>query len=106
MLNGDPIELFETVYRSQRFPIRLEDTEPLGAIGGIRLLVDSGRNLVLNDLADLVVESSRNRNVSLDPGNMGDDGHDNRREEIFSELASLAVVPCKSLLIDHHEVVE
>ena len=67
MLDGNAIERLERVNGSKRFTIFLRDRKPFAAIGGVRLFVDTGFELLLHDLADLLVNAWRNRYVLLDP---------------------------------------
>ena len=106
MLYGDAIELLERVDWSQGFSVGLENTEPARAIGRVRGLVNASVDLLLNNLADLIVEASRNGNVPLDPGNVRDSGHNHWREEVFAEATSFAIHPRERTLKVLHKRVQ
>ena len=106
MLYGDAIELLEGMDWSQGFPVSLEDTESTRSVGCIRGLIYASVNLFLDNLADLIVEASRNGDVLLDPRDMGNSGHDHCREEIFTKATSLAIHTCKRTLEVHHKCVQ
>ena len=106
MLDSDAIKLFETVNGAQRLSICLENAKPLGAIGSVRRLVYSSRDLVANDPTDFVVETSRNWDVLLDPRDVRDDCHRNGREEVLAKATTLGIVPGERSVVEHHEIVK
>ena len=103
MLDGDAIELLEGMDRSQGFSVGLENTEPARSVGRVRGLVNASVDLLLNNLADLIVEASRNGDVPLDPRDVRDSGHNHWREEVFAEATSFAIRPRELTLEVHHK---
>ena len=106
MLDSDAIELFEGVDWSQGFSVGLENAEPTRAIGRVRGLVNASVDFLLDNLADLIVEASRDGNVPLDPRDVRDSGHNNWREEVFAEATSFAIRPRERTLEVHHKRVQ
>ena len=106
MLYGDAIELLERMDRSQGFSVGLENTEPARAIGHVRGLVYASVDLLLDNLANLIVEALRNGNVLLDSGDVRDSGHNHWREEVFTEATLFAIRPHEHTLKVHHKGVQ
>ena len=99
MLNGDRVQGFERVDWAKRLAVLLRDGEPLGTVGRVRWLVHASRDLLLDDLADFVVDAGRNRDITFDPRYVGYDGELDGREEVFAEPTSLGVVPGESVVV-------
>ena len=69
------------------------------------MLVYAGIHLCPNDFADLIVDTQRYRNVSLNPGGVCNDGDFNRQEEVLVEVTTLGVVPSEPFVLETHEMV-
>ena len=79
--------------QSKRFAILLEHAEPSGVVGRGRRFVDTGFPLVFNDLGDFVENTTRNRTLLKDPGDVRDMGDLDRSEVFRVEGTSLAIDP-------------
>jgi hypothetical protein len=69
------------------------------------LFVDSSGNLFAENVKNSVVDSWWDQHVSENPGDIFGDRHTNWQEEVLSEQAFLCLIPSKSVLVNHHEVV-
>ena len=105
MLDGDTVKRLKGMNDAQlaRF---LSYWEPAASIRSIGGLINPRRNLLLDDLTALVVDSWRDRHVPLDPRSVRYDWELDRREEVLAEASSLAVSPCEGLVVKAHEVVK
>ena len=74
MLDGDGVEWFEAVDGTNGVGFFLRYAEPARAVRGVRALVYTGIHLRPNNFANLIVDTRRYRNVSLNPGGVCDDG--------------------------------
>ena len=88
MTDGDHIEPFQIMDRPEALSICLQDTEPLRPVRRVRGLVNSGVDLPLDDLADLVVDSGWNGDWTLHPDLMRNHRNVDRREVFFLKLPS------------------
>ena len=69
------------------------------------MLVYAGIHLHPNDFANLIVDTQRYQNVSLNPWGVCNDGDFDRREEVLMEVTALGVVPSEPFVMERHEVV-
>ena len=69
------------------------------------MLVDTGFELLFDDIAYFFVDTGRNRDVSFDPRGVGNDGEFDRGEEVGSETASFVVGPHETGIVVSNEVV-
>ena len=105
MLYSDAIELLEGMDWSQGFSVGLENEEPARSVGRVRGLVNTSVDFLLDNLANLIVEASRNGDVPLDPGDVRDGGHNHGWEEVFAEATSFAIRPReRTLEVSHKHV--
>ena len=68
------------------------------------MLVYAGIHLRLNDFADLIIDTRRYQNVSLNPGGMCDDRNFDGWKEVLTEVTTLGVIPSKPFILERHEV--
>ena len=104
MLDCDSVEGFETVQWANGISFFLCYAEPARVIGGVGALIYTGIHLRPNDFANLIVDTGRYRNVSLNPRGVCDDGNFDRWEEVLAEVTTLRVVPSKPFVLERHEV--
>ena len=104
MLDCDGVEGFETVDRTNGVGFFLRYAEPARVVRGVRALIYTGIHLRPNNLANLIVDTRRYRNVSLNPGGVCDDRDFDRREEVLMEVTALGVVPSEPFVLERHEV--
>jgi hypothetical protein len=90
----------------QRFAVLLRHWEPSALIGRVGRLIYSGVDFLLDNIADLLVDSSENVDVLLDPRYVRKDRELDRRKELFFEPPSLRVVLGERVVVQTHEVVE
>lgn len=88
------------------FSVFLENAKPSRAIRRVGGLVDSGVDLLLDDLTDLLVETWGNRDVTLDPRLVVDDCEFDGGEEVWSESSLLLVIPSESSVVLAHQLVD
>ena len=69
------------------------------------MLIYAGIHLCPNDIANLIVDTQRYGNVSLNPGGVCDDGDFDRRKEVLARVTTLRVVPRKPFILERHEMV-
>ena len=105
VLDCDGVERFEAVDRANGIGFFLHYAEPARAVRGVQALVYTGIHLCPNNFANLIVDTRRYRNVSLNPGGMCDDGNFDRREEVLAEVTALGVVPSEPFVLERHEMV-
>ena len=104
MLDCDGIEWFEAVDGTNGISFFLRYAEPVRAVRGVQALVYAGVHLRPNNFANLIVDTRRYRNVSLNPGGVCDNGDFDRQEEVFAEVTALGVVPSEAFVLERHEV--
>lgn len=93
------VEWLKVVDKPKRLAIFLDDAEPSGTIGRVRRLINSGRNLIFDNLNNLVEDSRRNRDIFHDPGDVFD-GRDENGSEVFGvERAFFGFVPGENVLV-------
>ena len=68
------------------------------------MLVYAGIHLCPNDFANLIVDTQRYQNISLNPGGVCDDGDFDRWEEVLVEVTALRVVPSEPFILERHEM--
>jgi hypothetical protein len=68
------------------------------------LLVITSSNLFADDVKNGIVYSWWDWHVLENPGNVFGDQHANWWEEVFAEQDFLCLIPGKSVLVTHHEV--
>ena len=68
------------------------------------MLVDTGFELLFDDIADFFVDTGGNRDVSFDPRGVGNDGEFDRGEEIGSKAASFVVGPRETIIVVSNEI--
>ena len=105
MLDRDGIEWFEAVDWADGVGFFLRYAEPARAVRGVRALVYTGIHLRPNNFANLIVDTRRYQNVSLNPGGVCDDGDFDWRKEVLAEVTALGVVPCESFVLERHKMV-
>ena len=105
MLDGDGVEGFETVDGMNGVGFFLHYAEPARAVQGVRALVYTSIHLCPNDFADLIIDTWRYRNVSLNPGGVCNDGDFDRWEEVLTEVTALGVIPSEPFILERHEMV-
>ena len=69
------------------------------------MLIYASIHLHLNNFADLIVDTQRYQNVSLNPGGVCDDRYFDRQKEVLTEVTMLGVVPSKPFILERHEMV-
>ena len=69
------------------------------------MFVYTGIHLCLDDFADLIVDTQRYQNVSLNLGGVCDDGDFDRQEEVLAEVSALRVVPSEPFVLERHKMV-
>ena len=104
VLDCDGIEGFETVDGTNGVGFFLRYAEPARAVRGVGVLVYTGIHLRPDNFADLIVDTRRYQNVSLNPGGVCDNGDFDRREEVLAEVTALRVVPSEPFVLERHEV--
>ena len=57
------------------------------------------------NLANFVVDAGWYLDVAFDPRRVRDDRDFDRREEVFTEMTPLRVIPGESFILENHEVV-
>jgi hypothetical protein len=82
----------------------MKDDKPAGLVRRLQLFVDSGGDLFANDVENGIVDSWWYQHVSKNPGDVFGDQHSNRWEEVLAERAFLCLIPGKSVLVNHHEM--
>ena len=100
MLDCDGVEGFEAVDRANGVGFFPRYTEPARVVRGVRALIYAGVHLRPNNFANLIVDTQRYRNVSLNPGGVCNDGDFDRQEEVLA----LRVVPSEPFILERHEV--
>ena len=70
------------------------------------MLVYTGVHLCPNNFADLIVDTQRYQNGSLNPGSVCDDGDFNRWEKVLTEVTALGVIPSKPFVLERHKMVK
>lgn len=106
MLNRDFVERLETMNDPKRLPALLQNTKPSGTVRRVRRFVDARFDLPLKDLADVLEQPGGDRNVTLDPRGMRNDGEDNGGEEVGAQAAALILGPSETLVVVPNEVVQ
>ena len=104
MLGRDGIEWFKAVDGTNGIGFFPCYAEPARAVRGVQALVYTSIHLRPNNFANLIVDTGRYRNVSLNPGGVCDDGDFDRREEVLMEVTTLGVVPSEPFVLERHEV--
>ena len=104
MLDRDGVAWFEAVDGMNGASFFLHYAEPARAVRGVQALVYTGIHLRPNNFANLIVDTRRYRNVSLNPGGVCDDGDFDRQEEVLAEVTTLGVVPSEPFVLERHEV--
>ena len=99
------VEGFKTLDWANGISFFLCITEPARAVRGVRALIYAGVHLRPNNFANLIVDTWRYWNVSLNPGGVCDDGDFDRQEEVLAEVTALRVVPSKPFILERHEMV-
>ena len=69
------------------------------------MLIYTSIHLHLNDFANLIVDTWRYWNVSLNPGGVCDYGDFNRWKEVLVEVTALGVIPSEPSILERHEIV-
>ena len=69
------------------------------------MLIYTGIHLHPNDFANLIVDTWRYWNISLNPWGVCDDGDFNRWEEVLMEVTMLRIVPSEPFILERHEMV-
>ena len=105
VLDHDGIEGFETMDWANGVGFFLCYAEPVRAVQGVGALVYTCIHLRLNNFANLIIDTRRYRNVSLNPGGVCDDGDFDRWEEVLVEVTMLGVVPSEPFILERHEMV-
>ena len=105
MLDGDGVEWFEAVDRANGVGFFLRYAEPARAVRGVRALVYASVHLRPNNFANLIVDTRRYQNVSLNPGGVCNDGDFDWREKVLAEVTALRVVPSEPFVLERHEMV-
>ena len=100
VLDCDGIKRFEAVDWANGVSFFLRYAEPVRAVRGVRVLVYASVHLHPNNFANLIVDTRRYRNVSLNPGGVCDDRDFNRWEEVLAEVTALRVVPSKPFVLE------
>jgi len=106
MCDGDRIEWFERLYYPEGCTILFDDTEPARPIRGVRWFKYSGVHFALNNFANFIIYSWRNRHVALSPRLMRDCRDFDWWEEVFSEMAAFRIIPSEAILMNNHEMME
>ena len=104
MLDHDGVEWFDAVDWANGVGFFLCYTEPARAVQGVRPLVYASVHLHPNNFANLIVDTRRYWNVSLNPGGVCDDGDFDWWEEVLAEVTVLGVVPSEPFVLERHEV--
>ena len=105
MMDGDGVKWFEAVDWANGVGFFLRYAEPARAVRGVRPFVYADVHLHLNNFANLIVDTRRYRNVSLNPGGVCDNGDFDRRREVLAEVTALGVVPSEPFVLERHEMV-
>ena len=105
MLDCDSVEGFVTVDGTNGVGFFLRYAEPAGTVQGVGALVYTGIHLRPNNFADLIVDTWRYRNISLNPGGVCDDGDFDWWEKVLMEVTVLGVIPSEPFVLERHEMV-
>ena len=103
MLDGDGVEGLKTADGTNGIGFFLCYTEPARVVQGVRVFVYAGIHLCPNDFADLIVDTRRYWNVSLNPGGVCDDGDFDWWEKVLVEVTMLGVVPSEPFILERSE---
>ena len=68
------------------------------------MLVYAGIHLHPNDFSNLIIDTQRYWNVSLNPGGVCDDRNFNRWKEVLTEVTTLRAIPSEPFILKRHEV--
>ena len=68
------------------------------------MLIYTGIHLRPNKFANLIVDTWRYRNVSLNPGGVCIDGDFDRWKEVLMEVTVIRVIPSEPFVLERHEV--
>jgi hypothetical protein len=99
VLNCHCIQRLEGMDEAKGLSILLEDTEPSTVVGRRRRLIDTRFPLILDDLDNLVEDTSRDRTLSKYPGDVRDMRDFDGSEILWIEGTSLIVCPSKSSVV-------
>ena len=105
VLDRDGVERFKTVDGTNSVGFFLCYAEPARVVQGVGALVYASIHLCPNDFANLIIDTQRYWNVSLNPGGVCDDGDFDRWEEVLTEVTVLGVVPSEPFVLERHEMV-
>jgi hypothetical protein len=86
--DDDCIDGSEVVDDSEGGAIVFDDTEPPGSVGGVGRFVDTGGYLVADDFDDLIVNTGRDRDISVNPRSVRNGRDTDRREEFGVPVAA------------------
>ena len=68
------------------------------------MLIYASVHLCPNNFANLIIDTWRYQNVSLNPGGVCDDRDFDRREEVLAEVTTLGIIPSEPFILERHEV--
>jgi hypothetical protein len=106
VFDGDLVEQFEAVDQAQGLPVLLDYTEPVQRVQGVRPLVNTSFDFVLDNSAKVVVDAGQYRDIVLSP-QLVQDGRDlDGREEILAEVSVLLISTHKSTVLQAHEMMD
>jgi hypothetical protein len=84
---------------SEGLPILFGDTKPSRSIGRVGRFENTCVYLLLDESADVFVDTWGNRNVAQHPRGVRDDWDVNRGKEVFTKVTSFRVCPSKAVIV-------
>jgi hypothetical protein len=104
VLDGNFVQMFESVDHAKCFAIFLCDAKPSRTIRGVGWLVDACCGLLLKHFTDIVVDAWLDRNITLNPRHVQNDGEFDWREELWSEATTFTFGPRETCIMVSDEV--